>query len=319
MMRITCVCLWVLACGFLHSNSAAAQTRSHECTIIKLFNGRVHKGVVLKETDQEIVIRTWVGDKKITRHNIVDIRRNLSAADREAILRSIDPWEDEKAWRERDKEFAAGKKVDTPRVILPPRTKRAVSGPTIIRSDPVRGAMGGNYGVASQGTWGQRMLAALDKRLTLEFKDEKLENALDLVRSLTALNIIVNPKVLEAQPTISLRVQGMDAATVLKWLTRLSNTHIDVRDQALYVTDQPPKEAEDEERMEALMMMTRAGVDPAEHLPPPDTPLTDADRVKIATAIWKKTNPKPPDFPGPEISLGVQAEQQPFNPFAPGN
>ncbi len=310
------ICLALVAFGIAGlMGQAIAQDEGF--TIIQEKSGKVHKGVILEEKETEIIIRTWVGDKRIPRDAIVDFRQNLTAMERDEILRGLNPTRDEQAWKERDKGFAGKKQVNTPKV-LNLKTRSSAPPNTATGSTENSFASTGTAISANPGHWAERMSAALDKRVTLELSDDQLTDALNLIRNLTDVNIIVSPKVEELKPTVSLNVRDMDVATVLKWLTRLTGTFIDVRDQALYITNQKPKEVDDDERMDLISMMARAGVE-QDLLPPEGTPMTDADRMKIAMAIWEKTNPKPPDFPGPSFGIMDEQSNQPLNPFAPGN
>ncbi|NUP99046.1 MAG: hypothetical protein HUU35_04225, partial [Armatimonadetes bacterium] len=178
-----------------------------------------------------------------------------------------------------------------------------------------------SYGAANRGTWAERTAAGLERHVSFDFEDTPLSEALHLVATVADLNIIVNPKVRSTDPRVTLNVKQMDAGTALKWITKLSGTYISVVDEALYVTDTPPKEEEDEERMEFAMLITFNKLD-GSLMPPPGQPITDQERMALAQALFEKTNPKPQDFPGPDIGLVSDDDQasSPFgvNPFAPG-
>src|SRR5262249_43363638 len=106
---------------------------------------------------------------------------------------------------------------------------------------------GGGFSMPSGMTSYERMSRAPGKQLTIDLVDTPLTDAIDLVNAITHLNIIVNPKVRDSKLTINLKVTDMDAGTVIKWMTRLSETHAEIKDQAIWITDKPSKEAEDEE------------------------------------------------------------------------
>ena len=151
-------------------------------TSVTLFDGREHRGIILEETKDEIVLRTWVGDKKIKRHTISDIRRNLSAEERAEIMAGIDPWKDEKEWKAHDAALA-GQRVETPvaRTVTLRKKPARQGGDSAYRSD-VFASSGTITGY--MGTWAQQMSAGLDKKLSLELVDSKLEDTMDLIRSL---------------------------------------------------------------------------------------------------------------------------------------
>jgi type II secretory pathway component GspD/PulD (secretin) len=158
------------------------------------------------------------------------------------------------------------------------------------------------------------MTAALDKRVSMEFVDEGLEDALTTIAAVTGINVIVDPRVREKKLKLNLRVRAMEVSNVLKWMARLTDTYIEVLDQALYFTDKASAAEDDEERQEALAMMIRVGVDRT-LLPPAGQPLTDQDRLQIALAILEKEVPKPTDFPAPEIDLERNPDSFLANPF----
>lgn len=161
------------------------------------------------------------------------------------------------------------------------------------------------------------MVVGMSRRLSLEFIDTNLDEAINFIASITRLNIIVDPKVRAKNLKVSLSVKDMDAATVLQWVARLTETYISVVNQALYVTDKPGPEEDDEERAEALMLITRVGAD-ASVMPPQGQGLTNEDRIRIAMAIWEKENPTPTDFPAPELRLDRDSFLNPGNLVQPG-
>ncbi|MCZ7644325.1 MAG: hypothetical protein M5U26_03430 [Planctomycetota bacterium] len=313
-MRTICCALLLAA---VLGPSARGADDTPVCTVVRLDDGREFRGVVLDETAREIVLRTWTGDKRIQRNVIVDLRRNLSAEERAAILRAADPWKGYAEWQERDKAFAGGAKVDTPKVIDVPDPRRApaVPSPAVAENVHVSGRAAA-LGIGREASWGERMVAGLNKRVTLELVDDKLEDAVNLIAQLTGLNLVISPKVREAAPRVTLNVKSMDAGNVLNWLARLTETHVELHDQALFITDKPSKDGDDAERNEILTLMAASGVD-MNLMPPGDMPLTEQDKTKIAMAIFEKTNPVPTDFPGPEIGLiGAGGDNGPVNPFA---
>jgi len=263
----------------------------------------VARGVILQETDKEVRIRTFVGDKTFAKDEIVEIRKNLTAAERAEILRKVNPGQDLADWKARNEALAAQggeQKIDTPKVVAPPEDVHVTR-----RPDALKGDAGGNIYLqpatsfaGRQATWQERMLAGLDRKITFELIDEPLVDVVEMLTSLTGINIIIHPKVRELNPKITLNVKNMDAANVLKWITKLTETHVSVQEQALYITAEASKADADEERTELLMAVTRAGVDKAV-LPADGAEITEADRMKVAQAIFEKENPKPTDFPGP--------------------
>lgn len=166
---------------------------------------------------------------------------------------------------------------------------------------------------AAEPSWAERMSRQLDKKLTLELTNEKLTTAFELVANVTGLNIIIAPQVRQANPLLTLKVQDMDAGSVVRWMTQLSQTFVEVRDQALWITDKPSKDLIDEERKELVLLGASMGI--KFELPPEGTQLNNQDLMKIAMQILEKEQVKVPDFPGPGIGLGVE-ERSIASPFA---
>jgi len=161
-----------------------------------------------------------------------------------------------------------------------------------------------NAAVAQSGD--DRMFRQASKKLTLEFQDTKLSEACDIVRSLTGLAIIIHPALLAENPAFSLKVNDMDAATVINWFTTMTDTHAELVDQAIFITKQKPAEAKNKERAALLELGALNNV--VLDLPAEGFELTDQDRVKIALQIIEKTTPKITDYPGPELNLGGTLE-----------
>jgi hypothetical protein len=160
--------------------------------------------------------------------------------------------------------------------------------------------------------WAEKMLRQLDKHLTLDLRETKLVDAMDLVSNLTGLTIVVDTKVRQMDPTLTLKVERMDAATVIHWLTQLTETYADLKDQAIYITHQAPKEDEDEARIGLAVEAARRGV--TLDLPPPGQPISEADAVKIALQLLEKEEIKIQDFPAPKADIGFE-QFEGNNPF----
>ena len=165
-------------------------------------------------------------------------------------------------------------------------------------------------------SWEERMWRQVHKKVAFELIDTKLSEACDLLTSLTGLNIILSPAVRQKDPTFSLKIQDMDAGTALKWFTQLTDTYADLVDQAIYITDKPPKKAIEEEKAALMELGAKHGI--VVELPPEGQALTDQERVKIALQIMEKEELKVQDFPGPDVSLGAAEKGTGFAFEAPG-
>jgi hypothetical protein len=167
--------------------------------------------------------------------------------------------------------------------------------------------------LAAQNSWEEKAYHALNKKVSAEFVDTKLSAAVDFVAKLTNLTIIIDPKVLQSEPTVNLKVTDMDAGNVIKWLTTLTSTFADVKDQAIFISDKLSEETVEGEKNDLAILGAVRKVDL--ELPPKGVPLTDADRVKIALKLIEAENYKPTDFPGPEIGIGLKDPAPITNPF----
>jgi len=156
----------------------------------------------------------------------------------------------------------------------------------------------------------ERMYRNLQKKVTVEFVDTKLTDCIELVQALTNVNIVVHPRIRVTNPVVNLKVKDMDAATLIKWLTELTETHADLKDQAIFISDKPDVADAEEDKNALAIRAAVAGVQV--DLPPPGQPLTQQDIVKVAMALFEKENVKPTDFPGPNLQIG---EQPALNPF----
>ena len=261
---------------------------------IRLYSGLEYKGLLQKDDGEKVSIKTPYGERSFRKTDIVSTSRNFSKQEKDALKSALATVADPA----RPSTPVVANAVDAFRV-----------------KDDTRPASGRGFGegMGSNLTPYERMSRGLDKKVSLEFVDTPLEEAMSFLASLTNLNIIVSPKVRESKPVVTLRMQNMDAGTTIKWITRLTETHAELKDQAIWITDKPSKEADDEERAEIMMLAgsLKAEVD----LPPEGVPLTDADRTKIALQLWQKEQPKITHFPGPDISIGA-AERGFENPFA---
>src|SRR5438067_970937 len=143
--------------------------------------------------------------------------------------------------------------------------------------------------------WEDRLYRQMHKKVTLELVDTPLSEACSLLTSITGMNIIIAPAVRTNDPKLNLKINDMDAGTALKWFTQLSETHIEIVDQALFITDKKSKKVADAEREAMLELAAKHKV--IADLPPDGQEITDQDRVKLALAIMDKEEIKVQDFP----------------------
>jgi hypothetical protein len=171
----------------------------------------------------------------------------------------------------------------------------------------------GSAQFAHAASWEERMLLQLNKTMTVDLVDTKLSEACALISQVTGLTIILDPKVRKDDPVVNLRVNDMDSGTFIKWMTKLSNTHAQLKDHAIFITDKPDEVAIEDEKNDLAIMAATMKAEIT--LPPQGVPLTDADRVQIALKMIEKLDVKPTDFPGPDIGLGAKENSAGASPF----
>ena len=91
----------------------------------------------------------------------------------------------------------------------------------------------------------ERLEQALERRVSFEFVDTPLIEAVQFIQALTKVNIVLDPKVAEdaAGKKITLRVTDMPLHQALRWIVRLADCEMRPREGALYVykTDPNPR------------------------------------------------------------------------------
>ena len=74
-------------------------------------------------------------------------------------------------------------------------------------------------------------------KISFDFKDKPLTEAVDFIAKSANVNIIIDPKVLaDRRFPITLRVNEMSAALALKWILKLAELEYDIRDQVLFAS-----------------------------------------------------------------------------------
>ena len=276
---------------------AAVPAQDEAVIAIRLFNGLEYEGLVQKtSTEKDLTLLTIYGPLTFARTDIVRTRKELSDSEQTQIrvaLRDADAHR--RLMQERSERSENPVSRESRSASLPAaRESRTELSAADIHSSQLSGTMG----------WEERMEMQLNRKITFEMTGESLADAMSFIQTATGLNIIISPKVQVANPTVTLRVQSMDAGTALHWIGKLTDTYAEVRDHAIFITDKPSKESDDAEKTDIMLMAARVGAQI--DLPADGGPLTDDDRMRIAKQILEKEMPKIPDFPGPDIGLGVK-------------
>jgi hypothetical protein len=124
--------------------------------------------------------------------------------------------------------------------------------------------------------------AKLNQRVTLDFQDAPLTDVVDFLRSVSRINIVVAPAVALSAPSITLKAKDMSLGNTLHWLTKLSNTHMGFIHGALFISDQPVKEAS-VTRLYDISDMTMAIRD----FPGPEMALNGGDQSGAGGVLFK--------------------------------
>jgi type II secretory pathway component GspD/PulD (secretin) len=99
---------------------------------------------------------------------------------------------------------------------------------------PERMAIGAKV---SEEQWKLDIRKRLQRKVSFEFVDTPLQEAISFLRSLTNVTMIVDPKVLEAgPPAINLRVTDMSLDLALGWILRLADLDYAFKDKAIFIS-----------------------------------------------------------------------------------
>lgn len=83
----------------------------------------------------------------------------------------------------------------------------------------------------------QKFKEALSRKISFEFVDTPLEEALAFFRGLAQFNLVLDPRVPKKDAKISLKATDMSLDKALSWVVQLADLKWDVRDGAIYVFD----------------------------------------------------------------------------------
>jgi hypothetical protein len=283
--------MFLIGILFLAACQAAESGESY--LAVKLYNGLEYKGVQQTDDKETLVLRTSLGEVRIRQTDIISRRTFLSDEETREIKNGL-----------ATKESAPPKQsTKSQGSAEAPRLKAPLD--EIASERPTRDTRPASPSAGSYPDPYERMARSLERRLTFEFVDTPLADAIQFMSEMTGVNFILDPKVRAAKPVVTLQIKDMNAYAAVNWLTRLTGTYAEVKDQAVFITDKPSAEQEDAERQHIMSLAASMGA--TVELPPADQPLTDADRAKIALKLWEKEEPKVVDFPGPSLELGTGA------------
>jgi type II secretory pathway component HofQ len=118
---------------------------------------------------------------------------------------------------------------------------------------------------------------ALEKRVSFDFVETPLADALAFLQALLGVNVVVSPKVDKQAPT-TLKVNDMKVAFALAWLVELHGAKMTIEKGAIFVRPADPKEAKKpaEDKDPDTLKVKDALKGKAISLDFVDTPLRDA-------------------------------------------
>jgi len=87
-------------------------------------------------------------------------------------------------------------------------------------------------------SWKAEIRKKLQRKVTFEFVDTPLEEAIGFLRGLANVTMIVDPKVVAggAAPAINLRVTDMSLDLALEWILKLADLEYALQDSAIYIS-----------------------------------------------------------------------------------
>lgn len=93
---------------------------------------------------------------------------------------------------------------------------------------------------AAEPQWKRQIRKMLERRVTFEFVDTPLQEAIQFLQTLTKTTIILDPMALEDTTAtgtpITLRVNDMSLGLALRWILRLADLDFTLKDEAVYIS-----------------------------------------------------------------------------------
>jgi Flp pilus assembly secretin CpaC/tetratricopeptide (TPR) repeat protein len=145
----------------------------------------------------------------------------------------------------------------------------------------------------SEEPWKADIRRRMSRRVTFEFVDTELKDAIAFLNTMTKVTIILDPRVASKgadKTLITLRVADMELEVALRWILRLADLEYDLRNQAVFITDKTSLSANVELVIYDIRDLTTTIAD----FPGP--------RIEVGTAAGAITNP----FEQPPATIGLQ-------------
>jgi len=89
--------------------------------------------------------------------------------------------------------------------------------------------------IPGQEPWRKPFNAALEKKITADFKHKPFDEVLDYFREQTKCNFVVDPAALDSKPLVNLNAQNIAFGQLLKQALQPLNMEYEIRDQAFFL------------------------------------------------------------------------------------
>lgn len=285
---------------------------------IVLKDGAVFDGEVAAEDEACIRIQTWKGLVEIRREAIAERSRVADGSDRIRIMRAGPSGAEPRPYvpqpaasheggggrpgdaglPERrggdgvDMRIGRASRADAAAAADAMRVPGSLDAPGV-SGHPVPGVRGAGAGatkIAGVGAaprtaapgagWREEISRRMERKITLDFSDIALDDAVAFLGAATGINMVIDPKVHPAKRRLTMSLREMEAGNVLAWMTRLTDTAAILKDKAVFITSPETAIKEIESEMPIAMPAMR-GEDAEEKItdfPGPD--MTGAGVVK---------------------------------------
>ena len=96
----------------------------------------------------------------------------------------------------------------------------------------------GAIGIAEEPSWMKQIRAKLDRKVSFEFVDTPLSEAINFLQTLTHVNMIIDPRATGggADVPINLKVSDMSLGLALEWILKLAELDYALKDNAIFIS-----------------------------------------------------------------------------------
>lgn len=157
---------------------------------------------------------------------------------------------------------------------------------------------------AAEPQWKREVRKMLERKVTFEFVDTPLQEAIQFLQTLTRTTIILDPMALEdsaaASTPITLRVTDMSLGLALRWILRLADLDYTLKDEAVFISTPQRLAGEVELKIYDVRDLTYT----ITQFPGPELVLAEADQAGYGGGAGMGG---PIDLAGEEAIVGMEA------------